>query len=105
MRIQRTGTCRRAVSSVWPVCRPRPALCLDPTTGRWGSNAVRSRVGAFGEPRFIVVERSDRLGGPDGKVIRVHQEDLCQALGIPPTRKYQNEGGPTPEHIIHFLRQ
>lgn len=28
-------------------------------------------------------------------VLRLHQEDLCQALGIPPTRKYEVEGGPT----------
>jgi serine/threonine-protein kinase HipA len=27
-------------------------------------------------------------------VYRVHQEDLCQALGVPPSRKYQQDGGP-----------
>jgi serine/threonine-protein kinase HipA len=35
---------------------------------------------------------------------RVHQEDCCQALGVPPTRKYQNEGGPSPRAIAELLR-
>lgn len=34
---------------------------------------------------------------------RVHQEDLCQALAVPPTRKYQNEGGPGPRDIASAL--
>jgi serine/threonine-protein kinase HipA len=36
-------------------------------------------------------------------VHRVHQEDLCQALGVHPARKYQNEGGPAPEKIVSLL--
>jgi len=34
---------------------------------------------------------------------RVHQEDMCQALAIPPTRKYQNEGGPGIREIVELL--
>jgi serine/threonine-protein kinase HipA len=34
----------------------------------------------------------------------VHQEDICQALGIMPTRKYQNAGGPGPVDIVELLR-
>ena len=37
-------------------------------------------------------------------VLRLHQEDLCQALGVLPLRKYQNEGGPTPQMIVELLR-
>lgn len=37
-------------------------------------------------------------------VLRLHQEDLCQALGLPPTSKYQNEGGPSPERVVDLLR-
>jgi serine/threonine-protein kinase HipA len=37
-------------------------------------------------------------------VLRLHQEDLCQALGLMPTAKYQNEGGPSPTQIIALLR-
>jgi hypothetical protein len=38
------------------------------------------------------------------RLIRVHQEDTCQALGIMPTKKYQNEGGPSAANIIELLR-
>ena len=37
-------------------------------------------------------------------IYRVHQEDLCQALGVHPSRKYQNEGGPGAREIIYTLR-
>lgn len=46
-------------------------------------------------PRFpaVLVERYDRVRSPAG-VERIHQEDFCQALGLPPARKYEAEGGP-----------
>lgn len=41
----------------------------------------------------------------DGTVTRVHQEDFCQALGFPPERKYQQEGGPLLRDCIAMLRE
>jgi serine/threonine-protein kinase HipA len=41
---------------------------------------------------FYVVERYDRIMF-EGKVKRLHQEDFCQILNIPPEIKYENEGG------------
>src|SRR5262249_3216057 len=79
-------------------------LCLE-TARHLGLSAAPSRVASFGGERVIVVERYDRIQRPDGAVVRVHQEDMCQALGLPPTAKYQNEGGPTSEQIIGLLRQ
>lgn len=68
-----------------------------------GLPAVQSRVMKFGDEIAIVIERYDRLRqGND--ILRVHQEDICQALGIMPTKKYQNEGGPSPSDIIELLR-
>jgi len=43
---------------------------------------------------FLLIERYDRDTGADGGVRRVHQEDFCQALGVPPETKYASEGGP-----------
>lgn len=43
---------------------------------------------------ILVVERYDRRRDPGGMVTRLHQEDFCQALGLPPHLKYENEGGP-----------
>jgi len=51
-----------------------------------------------------LVERYDRQT-LNGKTIRVHQEDFCQAMGIPPELKYEREGGPSVERSIELLRQ
>ncbi|GAA1864789.1 HipA domain-containing protein [Myceligenerans crystallogenes] len=48
-----------------------------------------------GDLRALVLERYDRHVGDDGLIHRDHQEDLCQALSVPPEKKYQhNDGGP-----------
>jgi serine/threonine-protein kinase HipA len=70
-----------------------------------GLPAAATRVASFGSERVIVVERYDRLRRPGGAVTRIHQEDICQALGVPPTAKYQNDRGPTPEQIVDLLRR
>lgn len=62
--------------------------------------AARAEIMSFASERVVVIERYDRLGSR----IRIHQEDMCQALGVPPDRKYQSDGGPTPEQIIDLLR-
>lgn len=54
--------------------------------------------------RALVIERYDRHRSADGSFERLHQEDFCQALGIPPDRKYQNEGGPSPADVARVLR-
>jgi serine/threonine-protein kinase HipA len=48
-----------------------------------------------------VIERYDRSS--DAPTGRVHQEDLCQALGIPRTRKYQEQGGAATLDRIHAM--
>ena len=51
-----------------------------------------------------MITRYDRIGDAEKPIARVHQEDLCQALGLPPSAKYQNEGGPTPARIARLFR-
>jgi serine/threonine-protein kinase HipA len=79
-------------------------LCLD-AARRAGLPAVRTGIAAFGDETAVVVTRYDRTRerGSTG-MRRVHQEDLCQALGITPDSKYQNEGGPTPGRIAGLMR-
>lgn len=52
------------------------------------------------------VQRYDRLAA-DGAAYaqRLHQEDLCQALGVPPEHRYQNEGGPDLAQCFALLRR
>ena len=79
-------------------------LCLR-AAGRLGMRAANSEVMTFGEERAIVLERYDRLRQPDGTVLRVHQEDMCQALSVYPDRKYEREdGGPGAADIVALLR-
>ena len=72
------------------------------TAVRMGLAAAGSEVISRDDVEGIVVRRFDRLDGGNG-LKRVHQEDLCQALGYPPTLKYQHMGGPTPEEIASRL--
>jgi serine/threonine-protein kinase HipA len=68
-----------------------------------GFPVVDSRIMHFQDEVAIVVERYDRIRTAAG-LRRVHQEDICQALAIPPTRKYQNQGGPGIQDIVELLR-
>ncbi len=68
-----------------------------------GLPAARSEVRRFEDEPAIIVERYDRLRRA-GSIRRLHQEDMCQVLGIPPTRKYQNEGGPGCAELSEAIR-
>ncbi|MEX2288759.1 MAG: type II toxin-antitoxin system HipA family toxin [Mycobacteriales bacterium] len=68
-------------------------LCLQ-AARRVGVLAARTSVVSVGDQRAICVERYDRaIRGDD--VVRVHQEDLCQALSVDPTQKYESDNGPS----------
>ena len=69
-----------------------------------GFSTASSTVEYFGESAVIVMERYDRLRRDRG-VVRIHQEDFCQALGRAPQQKYQNEGGPSASEILTLIRQ
>lgn len=70
-----------------------------------GLNVPAVSVRVAGDKPCIVVQRYDRAVGEDGSVTRIHQEDFCQALGFPPERKYQQEGGPLLRDCIGLLRE
>ena len=54
---------------------------------------------------FLLVERYDRLIDIQGCRQRLHQEDFCQALGVVPEMKYQNEGGPDLARCFDLVRR
>lgn len=55
--------------------------------------------------RCLYSERFDRIVNADGTTARLHQEDMCQALGLLPTQKYEGEGGPSVASVIALLRR
>ncbi len=77
-------------------------FCLS-LARKLGLPAASSSVIRFGEEVAVVVERYDRQHTTQG-IRRVHQEDMCQAMGVPPTQKYENEGGPGVARIVNLLR-
>ena len=70
-----------------------------------GLNVPSVSIRSVGNMPCIAVQRYDRSIDADGSVTRVHQEDFCQALGFPPERKYQQEGGPLLRDCIGLLRE
>lgn len=78
-------------------------LCLK-LLEAFGVPAARAEIADFGERRTLIVERFDRLWARDGRLLRLPQEDICQALSVPPTRKYQSEGGPGVVEIVELLK-
>ncbi len=68
---------------------------------RIGLPAARTAVANIDGLETIVVERFDR---PSGGSYRLHQEDMCQALGVSPALMYQRDGGPGPEDVAAVLR-
>jgi serine/threonine-protein kinase HipA len=68
-----------------------------------GMPVADTKVMRFEKEIAIVIERYDRQFSGN-TIIRVHQEDICQAKGVLPTKKYQNEGGPAPADIVELLR-
>lgn len=69
----------------------------------FGLEVNQVEMASFGRVRVLVIERFDRLHTRDGRLIRLPQEDCCQALSVPPTRKYQSEGGPGIGDIVKLL--
>ncbi len=69
------------------------AFCLR-LAGELGIGAASATVERVAGREFLLVERYDRRTDDGGRVTRVHQEDFCQALSVPPELKYENEGGP-----------
>lgn len=59
----------------------------------------------LGNRTFLLVERYDREAGEGGRTRRLHQEDFCQALGVPPEQKYASEGGPGFKACFDLVRR
>lgn len=78
-------------------------LCLE-AARRAGMIVARSRIVRFGAESAIVIDRYDRRWTSHG-LLRIHQEDICQALSVEPTRKYQNDGGPGPREVTALFHR
>ena len=79
------------------------AFCLSIARAA-GLRAAGAEIVDVGNHQCLLVERYDRARNDDGTLRRLHQEDFCQALGLPPERKYQTEGGPSIATCFELIR-
>jgi serine/threonine-protein kinase HipA len=78
-------------------------LCLR-LVGALGLPVAESEIVDFAQRRVLVVKRFDRLWTSDGRLLRLPQEDCCQALSVPPARKYESDGGPGIRDLAELLK-
>ena len=69
-----------------------------------GLPVVEFELRSLGLDTFALVKRYDRLRGDDGRILKLHQEDFCQALGYSSRMKYESEGGPSFARCFGLVR-
>lgn len=79
------------------------ALCLE-LAHKIGINAAKANVMCVNTKEVLCVQRYDRTY-LNNKLTRLHQEDFCQALALPPEFKYQSEGGPSLKQCFELVRK
>lgn len=96
--------------------RARTASLAEAAAAEAGMRAASAAAGAAGtasDARAAATaasaaaarEESLRALARTQPILRLHQEDLCQALGVRPTLKYQNQGGPGPSDVMGLIRE
>jgi serine/threonine-protein kinase HipA len=69
----------------------------------FGLETASCEILDFGSRKVLAVERFDRVFQSGGWIARLPQEDFCQALGLPKTKKYEADGGPGMRDILRIL--
>jgi len=77
-------------------------LCLK-LTEAFGLPTASAEMATFGDTRTLIVKRFDRLLTDNQRLLRVPQEDCCQALSVPRTIKYEKDRGPGIQQILQLL--
>lgn len=110
---ERIGITRGYPPSTHIIKKPAPELaamvaneayCLA-LANQGGLKAAQALPLGKGTQEGLLVTRYDRRQEADGTAFRIHQEDLCQALGILPEQKYQAEGGPGVAAAAKLIRE
>jgi serine/threonine-protein kinase HipA len=78
-------------------------FCLK-LTAALGLPSAAVAIEEFAGNRVLVVERFDRRWTSDNRLLRLPQEDCCQALCVPPSLKYESEGGPGIAAILNLMK-
>jgi serine/threonine-protein kinase HipA len=73
-----------------------------------GLPVAPAEIWHFEDQKALAVSRFDRAlqqhpQTGQGWIVRLPQEDFCQAFGLPPTHKYEQDGGPGIEACLRLL--
>jgi serine/threonine-protein kinase HipA len=92
-----------------PINREFPSLieneffCLN-LAKKLGLPTAEASLQQISQHKYLLIKRYDRVM-IQNNIERLHQEDFCQALAIPPEIKYQRAGGPNLKSCFNLLRQ
>jgi serine/threonine-protein kinase HipA len=79
-------------------------LCMN-LLAEFGLPVAKTAILNFGTQKVLGVERFDRKMHSSGKwIMRLPQEDFCQALGVAPHLRYESDGGPGLSELAAVLR-
>lgn len=78
-------------------------LCAK-IVGQFGIPVTKCEISQFEDIKVLVVERFDRQW-VDQRLIRIPQEDICQAMGVATFEKYESDGGPGIVKIMDLLNE
>ena len=79
-------------------------LCMS-LLAEFGLPVAKTEILSFGSQKVLSVERFDRqLHSSGGWIMRLPQEDFCQALGVPSHLKYESDGGPGLRDLANVLK-
>lgn len=78
------------------ICTKLAEYCGLPTS--------KTELKRIGDAEFLLINRYDRICD-ENRFSRIHQEDMCQALGILSDRKYQNDGGPGIADVYKLIKE
>ncbi len=78
-------------------------LCLK-LTAAFGLPSARTEIVDFDDVRVLTIERFDRRWDREGRLLRLPQEDCCQALSVPSSLKYDADGGPGMSDLLDLLK-
>lgn len=78
-------------------------LCAQ-IIAEFGLPVAQCEIAQFEQQKVLIVERFDRKLSANGQwLLRLPQEDFCQAMGISPLCKYQSDGGPSISDCMNLL--
>lgn len=83
---------------------PANEVLMTSLAGHTGLNVAEAKIYRIGDNNACLVSRYDRIMTPQGVLLRLHQEDFCQAMGLPSSRKYEQEGGPTFQQCYQLIK-